>query len=65
MRKRWMVMLLCGCLALAGCGDSAEDGETDMQVGGGKGQSGGLRNPDGGEDNSDQADGKKTENHGK
>lgn len=49
-------MLLCGCLALAGCGDSADDGEADIQVGSGKGQSGGLRNPDGGgEDNSGQA----------
>lgn len=46
MRKKWIVMLLCGCLALSGCGGKDED-ETVNNDNNNKGQSGSLLNPGG------------------
>ena len=45
MRKKWIVMLLCGCLVLSGCGGKDEDDETVNNDNNNKGQSGSLLNP--------------------
>ncbi|MDE7326555.1 MAG: hypothetical protein K2N63_09795 [Lachnospiraceae bacterium] len=41
MKKKWLAVLLCGCLAFAGCG-SGEDGEEASNNDGNKGESGSL-----------------------
>lgn len=41
MKKKWLAMLLCGCLAFTGCGSDGEDGEVSNN-GGEQRESGGL-----------------------
>lgn len=41
MKKKWLAVLLCGCLVFAGCGSDAEE-EASNNDAGGQRESGGL-----------------------
>jgi len=42
MKKKWLAVLLCTCLAFAGCGSSGEEEGEEVSKNDGKGQSGSL-----------------------